>query len=51
MTKELALETVKLLAALESWGFTMKEPIPDYLHEPLTAIMEELEVIILEDGK
>lgn len=48
MTKEEALQAMKLLAALESWSFSLKERIPDYLHEDLCASMEVLERIILE---
>lgn len=48
MTKEEALQMIKLLSALESWGFSIKERLPDYLHEDLCSSMEVLERIILE---
>jgi hypothetical protein len=48
MTKEEALAAIKLLSALESWSFSLKERIPDYLHEDLCKSMEVLERIILE---
>jgi hypothetical protein len=48
MTKEEALAAVKLLSALESWSFSLKQTIPDYLHEDLQRSMEVLERIILE---
>jgi hypothetical protein len=48
MTKEEALAAIKLLSAMESWSFSLKERIPDYLHEDLCKSMEVLERIILE---
>jgi hypothetical protein len=48
MTKEEALAAIKLLSALESWSFSLKERTPDYLHEDLQRSMEVLERIILE---
>lgn len=48
MTKEEALAAMKLLAAMESWSFSLKERIPDYLHEDLCKSMEVMERIILE---
>jgi hypothetical protein len=48
MTKEEALAAMKLLAALESWSFSLKERIPDYLHEDLCRSMVVLDRIILD---
>ena len=48
MTKKEALQTLKMLSALESWAFSMKSPLPDYLHDNLTIAMNVLEKIILE---
>lgn len=48
MTKEQALESIKLLSALESWLFSVQAQLPDYLHETLCAQIEILERIILE---
>ncbi len=48
MSKEEALRLIKLLSALESWAFSTKSPIPDYLHEELHTSMEVLGKIILE---
>ena len=48
MTKEEALAAMKLLAAMESWSFSLKQTIPDYLHEDLQKSMEVLEKIVLE---
>lgn len=47
MTKEQALQIIKLLSALESWSFSMKEPMPEYLHEDLCKAQETLEPIVL----
>ena len=48
MTKEEALQAMMLLSALESWSFSLKQTIPDYLHEDLQRSMEVLEKIVLE---
>ena len=49
MTREEALAAIKLLSALESWAFSNKTLIPDYLHEDLCRSMEVLERIVLEE--
>jgi hypothetical protein len=48
MTKEDALKTMMLLSALESWSFSAKIDLPDYLHEELCLAVEKLEKIVLE---
>ena len=48
MTKEEALAAIKLLSALESWSFSLKERIPDFLHDDLHRSMEVLERILLD---
>jgi hypothetical protein len=48
VTKEEALAAVKLLSAMESWSFSLKQTIPDYLHEDLQRSMEVLERVVLE---
>ena len=48
MTKEEALKIIRLLSALESWAFSTKNLLPDYLHEDLCLTVEKLEVIVLE---
>jgi hypothetical protein len=48
MTKEDAIKLIKLLSALESWAFSAKTDLPDYLHEDLSIAMEKLERIVLE---
>ena len=55
MTKEEALQAIKLLSALESWAFSvsnsMKSAIPDYLHDHLQDLMEVLERIVLDKAQ
>jgi hypothetical protein len=48
MTKEQALNLIKLLSALESWSFSTKERLPDYLHDDLCVHVKVLETIVLE---
>jgi hypothetical protein len=48
MTKEEAIKLIKLLSAMESWAFSTKTPLPDYLHEDLCLAVEKLEKIVLE---
>ena len=49
MTKEDALRIVKTLSALESWAFSTKTLLPDYLHEDLNLAVEKLEKIVLKE--
>jgi hypothetical protein len=48
MTKEDALNIIKLLSALESWAFSNKTMIPDYMHDDLCVSMRKLEAVVLE---
>ena len=48
MTKEEALQAIKLLSALEVWAMSQSARLPDYVHEDLTRSMEVLERIVLE---
>jgi hypothetical protein len=48
MSKEDAIKLIKLLSALESWSFSAKIDLPDYLHEDLSLALEKLEKIVLE---
>ena len=48
MSKEDAIRLIKLLSAMESWAFSTKTPLPDYLHEDLCIAVEKLEKIVLE---
>ena len=47
MTKEEALAAIKLLSALESWAFSTKNLLPDYLHDDLCVTQKVLEKIVL----
>lgn len=49
MSKEDALKIIKLLSALESWSFSTKTDLPDYLHEDLCSAVEKLDKIVLEE--
>ena len=49
MTREEALKLIKLLSALESWSFSTKTDLPDYLHEDMCLAVERLEKIVLEN--
>ena len=48
MTRVQALEIIKLLSALESWSFSLKERLPDYLHDQIAASIEVLEKEVLK---
>jgi len=48
MTKEEALQAIKLLSALEAWAMSQSARLPDYVHEDLCKSMEVLERIVLE---
>ena len=47
MTKPEALELLMLLSALESWSFSAKTNLPDYLHDRLTASVAALTADVL----
>jgi hypothetical protein len=51
MTKEDALKLIKLLSAMESWAFSTKTQLPEYLHEDLCLSVEKLEKIVLKEAK
>lgn len=48
MNKEELLQIIKLLSALESWSFSSKTPIPDYLLDKIDTTMERLEDEVLK---
>ncbi len=48
MTKEEALQAIKLLSALESWAFSHQSRLPDYLVEDIQRSIEVLDRIVLE---
>ena len=47
MTKEQALELIKLLSAVESWSFADKHRMPDYLYEKIDESIKALEKEVL----
>jgi hypothetical protein len=46
MTKEEALQAIKLLSAMESWALSQQTQMPDYLHDDLCRSMRVLESIV-----
>lgn len=51
MSKKDLLRLMRLLSALESWGFTSNNRLPDYLHDELCEAVTRLEAEILKDGQ
>jgi hypothetical protein len=49
MNKSDYLELIKLLSALESWGFATKELIPDYVSDKLQWAIDKLSKEVLND--
>jgi hypothetical protein len=49
MTRADHLEILKLLSALESWGFSLKERLPDFLHERLCESIDKLTEEVLKN--
>ena len=49
MTKQEAIQTLKLLSAMESWAYGQTTRHPDYLVVDIQRSMEVLERIILGD--
>lgn len=50
MSKPDLLALMRLLSALESWSFSERKTLPDYLHEELSRLVTKLEAEILKDG-
>lgn len=48
MTKEKTLELLKLLSALESWGFSNGKTMPDFLTDQLRAAIDDLTCEVLK---
>ena len=48
MTKEQMLEVIKLLSALESWGFSNGQKLPDFLHDRLLDSLDVLSAEVLK---
>lgn len=51
MDKKDLLALMRLLSALESWGFSSGNRLPDYLHDDLCRMVELLEGEILKGPK
>lgn len=49
MSKEEALQAIKLLSALESWAFSQSTRLPDYLVDDIQRSMNVLERVVLEE--
>lgn len=51
MEKETALRIIELLSAIESWALSREsKSFPDYLHENLANILEEMRKVLLDDN-
>jgi len=48
MTKQEALQAIKLLSALESWAFSQSSRLPEYLVDDIMRSMGVLERVVLE---
>ena len=48
MTKEQALQIIKLLSAVESWSYTDKRLMPEYLYDRIDEAMKVLEQEVLK---
>ena len=51
MNKEQALRLMMLLSALESWAFSTKTLLPDYILEDMQGAMDVLREIVLGETK
>lgn len=49
MDKKDLLAQMRLLSALESWGFSSGNRLPDYLHDDLCSMVKWLEAEILKE--
>lgn len=48
MSKEQALDLIKLLSAVESWSFADKHRMPDYLYDKIDESIKVLEKEVLK---
>jgi hypothetical protein len=46
--KELILDILLLLSAIEAWSFSVEKPMPDYLHELLSSKREDLIELLIK---
>ena len=51
MTTPELLQLMRLLSALESWGFACGKQLPDYLHDQIKSAVDVLEREILAGQK
>lgn len=51
MTTPELLQLMRLLSALESWGFVGGKTLPDYLHDQLVESIDAIEREILKGTK
>ena len=51
MSRKDLLSMMRLLSALESWGFSTQHRLPDYLQDELCRMVSLLEAEILEGAK
>jgi hypothetical protein len=49
LTKKEILDILMLLSALESWGFSSKTILPDYLHDRINESAVRLATVLLQD--
>ena len=49
MDKKYLLAQMRLLSALESWGLSSGNRLPDYLHDDLRSMVKWLEAEILKE--
>ncbi len=47
MTREQKLDILLLLSAMESWSFSMQQPLPDYLREQVADVTRLLSKEVL----
>jgi hypothetical protein len=48
LDRGVVLRILMLLSALESWSFSLSKPLPDFLHEDLMNIVNELKEEVLK---
>ena len=48
MDKEFALELIKLLSRLESWSWSTKQPMPDWVEEQIDDVVKRLSDEVLK---
>lgn len=51
MNKQQALDQLILLSSIESWSFSTKERLPEYIYEDLSKAISFLRSVILEEKR